>query len=97
MAYIGLTIEKNMYFGAKKELILLARELRKNMTPAEVVLWKYQMPHPNPPPRGRERHCAPIIVFPQFELILFPRKSSQPSWGRGWKGALNQLYDAKFK
>jgi len=50
MAYIGLTIEKNMYFGAKKELILLARELRKKMTPAEVVLWKYQMPHANPPP-----------------------------------------------
>jgi very-short-patch-repair endonuclease len=39
MAYIGLSIEKNMYFGAKKELILLARELRNNMTRAEESLW----------------------------------------------------------
>jgi very-short-patch-repair endonuclease len=39
MTYIGLTVEKSMYFGAKKELILMARELRKNMTRAEEILW----------------------------------------------------------
>jgi len=39
MAYIDLTVEKSMYFGAKKELILQARELRKNMTRAEEILW----------------------------------------------------------
>jgi very-short-patch-repair endonuclease len=39
MAYIGLTIEKSMYFGAKKEIILLASELRNNMTRAEEILW----------------------------------------------------------
>jgi len=36
-----LSADKNMYFGAKKELILQARELRKNMTPAESILWSY--------------------------------------------------------
>jgi len=30
-----------MYFGAKKELILQARELRKNMTGAEEILWSF--------------------------------------------------------
>lgn len=28
-----------MYYGAKKDVILFARELRKNMTKAEEVLW----------------------------------------------------------
>jgi very-short-patch-repair endonuclease len=41
MAFICLTREKTMYFGAKKSLILRARELRKRMTPAEAVLWAY--------------------------------------------------------
>lgn len=36
-----MSADKNMYFGAKKELILQARELRKNMTPAESILWSY--------------------------------------------------------
>ena len=39
MAYLGRTIERDMYFGARKEVILFARELRKNMTRAEEVLW----------------------------------------------------------
>ena len=39
MAYLGRTIEREMYFGARKEVILFARELRKNMTRAEEVLW----------------------------------------------------------
>ena len=34
-------MNKNMFFGAKKELILLARELRNNMTLAETVLWSF--------------------------------------------------------
>ena len=41
MVFIGLTREKNMYFGAKKELILQARELRKDMTNAEEILWSF--------------------------------------------------------
>jgi very-short-patch-repair endonuclease len=39
MAYIGRTIERDMYFGAKKDIILQARELRKDMTEAEEALW----------------------------------------------------------
>jgi very-short-patch-repair endonuclease len=41
MAYIGRTIERDMYFGAKKDIILQAWELRKNMTKAEEVLWTF--------------------------------------------------------
>jgi very-short-patch-repair endonuclease len=41
MATAGLTRAKNMYFGAKKELILKARELRKDMTRAEAILWPF--------------------------------------------------------
>lgn len=41
MTFIGLTREKNMYFGAKKELILQARVLRKDMTSAEAILWSF--------------------------------------------------------
>jgi very-short-patch-repair endonuclease len=39
MVYIGRTIERDMYFGAKKDIILKARELRKNMIEAEETLW----------------------------------------------------------
>jgi imidazole glycerol-phosphate synthase subunit HisF len=31
----------SMHFGAKKNIILLARHLRQNMTPAEKELWRY--------------------------------------------------------
>ena len=31
----------SMHFGASKELILFARQLRQNMTPAEKVLWEH--------------------------------------------------------
>ncbi len=39
MAYIGRTKERYMYYGAKKETFILARELRKSLTEAERVLW----------------------------------------------------------
>ena len=39
MAYLGRTVEKKMYLGASRALILKARELRKNMTESEEVLW----------------------------------------------------------
>jgi very-short-patch-repair endonuclease len=39
MAYIGKTVEWQVYYGAKKDTILFARELRKEMTDAEEVLW----------------------------------------------------------
>lgn len=40
MAYLGKTKEKTMYYGAPPEIIQRARELRKNMTPAEKLLWE---------------------------------------------------------
>jgi very-short-patch-repair endonuclease len=33
-------IERNMFYGAKKSIFLKAVELRKNLTPAEKVLWE---------------------------------------------------------
>ncbi len=39
MAYLGRTVELSMYYGAKEDLILKARELRLNMTEAEKTLW----------------------------------------------------------
>lgn len=41
MAYLGKTIEREMYFGAKSDLFKLAIEMRKNPTHAEKVLWKH--------------------------------------------------------
>jgi very-short-patch-repair endonuclease len=40
MVYIGKTVEKDMYFGAKPELLKRAREMRKNPTDSEKKLWK---------------------------------------------------------
>ena len=41
MAYLGKTIEREMYFGAKSDLFKLANEMRKNPTQAEKLLWKH--------------------------------------------------------
>ena len=41
MAYLGKTIEREMYFGAKPELFRLAKEMRNNPTDAEKILWEY--------------------------------------------------------
>ena len=49
MVYLGKSIERNMYFGAKVELFKRASEMRKNPTEAEKVLWK---PPPLPGERG---------------------------------------------
>ena len=40
MAYLGESVEKAMHAGAKAELFKLARELRKNQTESEKVLWE---------------------------------------------------------
>ena len=41
MAYLGRSIERDMYYGAKPELFRLAEGLRKNATIAEKTLWKW--------------------------------------------------------
>jgi very-short-patch-repair endonuclease len=39
MAYLGKSVEKEMYFGAKPKLFEFARAMRKNPTDAERILW----------------------------------------------------------
>lgn len=39
MVYLGKTVEREMYFGAKPELFRLANEMRNNPTDAEMQLW----------------------------------------------------------
>jgi very-short-patch-repair endonuclease len=40
MVYLGKSVERDMYFGAKPELFRLAEAMRKNPTEAENILWK---------------------------------------------------------
>jgi cyclase len=39
-------MKKKMFFGASKLLFEKAKELRENMTQAELVLWEYLRQHP---------------------------------------------------
>jgi very-short-patch-repair endonuclease len=39
MVYLGKTVEKNMFIGAKSELFKRANEMRKNPTKEEKILW----------------------------------------------------------
>jgi very-short-patch-repair endonuclease len=39
MAYLGKSVEKDMFFGAKPKLFVYAKELRKNPTEAENRIW----------------------------------------------------------
>jgi very-short-patch-repair endonuclease len=39
MAYLGKSVEKEMYFGAKPKLFGYVRVMRKNPTDAERILW----------------------------------------------------------
>jgi very-short-patch-repair endonuclease len=41
MVYLGKSVERDMYYGARGELFRLAFRLRKNQTPAEKILWKH--------------------------------------------------------
>jgi very-short-patch-repair endonuclease len=61
MVYLGKSVERDMYFGAKPDLFKLAKEMRKNPTQSERVLWnilrKYRI-------KGflfRQQH--PIYIF----------------------------------
>jgi very-short-patch-repair endonuclease len=61
MVYLGKSVERDMYFGAKPDLFKLAKEMRKNPTQSEKVLWnilrKYRI-------KGflfRQQH--PIYIF----------------------------------
>jgi very-short-patch-repair endonuclease len=40
MSYLGKSVEKDMFYGAKPKLFIFAREMRKLHTEAEKQLWK---------------------------------------------------------
>jgi very-short-patch-repair endonuclease len=40
MVYLGKSIEKDMFYGAKPKLFIFAREMRKSYTKAEKILWE---------------------------------------------------------
>lgn len=39
MVRLPNTVEREMFYGAKPNIFEIARELRKNMTPSEKILW----------------------------------------------------------
>jgi very-short-patch-repair endonuclease len=41
MVYIGRSVSRDMYFGAKPDLFRMADRMRKNATEAEKILWKH--------------------------------------------------------
>ena len=41
MVYLGKSVEREMYFGAKSEIFKLANEMRNNPTNAERMLWNH--------------------------------------------------------
>jgi very-short-patch-repair endonuclease len=41
MVYLGKSVNREMYFGAKPELFRLALNMRRNPTGAEIALWKH--------------------------------------------------------
>jgi very-short-patch-repair endonuclease len=74
MVNLGKSVEREMYFGAKPDLFKLAKEMRKNPTRAEKMLWhilrKYRI-------KGfpfRQQH--PIYIFiadfycPKLKLVI---------------------------
>jgi very-short-patch-repair endonuclease len=61
MAYLGKTVEREMYFGAKPELFRLAKEMRNNPTDAEKILWEYLREFRSAGYTFRRQH--PIDIF----------------------------------
>jgi very-short-patch-repair endonuclease len=41
MVYLGRTVTRDMYFGAKPDLFRMSERMRKNPTEAEKILWKH--------------------------------------------------------
>ena len=41
MAYLGKTIKREFYYGARRGIMKRARVLRNAMTPSEKILWQY--------------------------------------------------------
>jgi len=61
MVYLGKTVEREMYFGAKPDLFRLANEMRNNPTNAEKKLWNQIRPFRSEGFVFRRQH--PIGIF----------------------------------
>lgn len=61
MVFHRKVIERNMYFGAKPDVFILAKENRKNPTVAEKVLWNILRKYRNEGFIFRQQH--PIFIF----------------------------------
>jgi very-short-patch-repair endonuclease len=61
MVFHRKVIVRDMYFGAKPDLFILAKENRKNPTPAEKVLWNILRKYRNEGFLFRQQH--PIYIF----------------------------------
>jgi very-short-patch-repair endonuclease len=74
MVFIRLTIEKDMYFGAKKELILLARELRSELTKAQEIMWSHMRKQKLDGAIFRRQHPIDIFIVDfychKFKLVI---------------------------
>ena len=70
----GISVEYPMYFGAKPSVFKLARELRKNETEAEKILWSYLNKNQIIGLQFRRQH--PINMFiadfycPKLKLVI---------------------------
>jgi very-short-patch-repair endonuclease len=63
MANLGKSIEREMYFGAKPDLFELAKEMRKNPTESERILWNILRIYRKKGFLFRQQH--PIHIFPR--------------------------------
>jgi very-short-patch-repair endonuclease len=61
MANLGKSIEREMYFGAKPDLFELAKEMRKNPTETERILWNILRKYREKGFLFRQQH--PIYIF----------------------------------
>jgi len=61
MVYLGKTVTKEMYFGAKAELFALALKMRRNPTPGEKTLWELLRSYRSKGYVFRRQH--PIVFF----------------------------------
>jgi very-short-patch-repair endonuclease len=74
MVYLGKSIDREMYFGAKPELFRLAKVMRNNPTNAEKVLWKFLKKFRSEGFVFRRQHPIDIFIAdfycPKIKLVV---------------------------
>jgi len=61
MVYLGKSVNRDMYFGAKADLFSRAKEMRKNPTDSERLLWTLLRKYRKKGYLFRQQH--PIYMF----------------------------------